>query len=151
MVGTLWWKGTEVGGPRAPFILWESYLELLVATRLKVGSWFYCLVYKNALRMFACQGYWKRKQITPPIPVLAENSLIGSWRSCWGGCSRYRMLFLHPVVAALIPSASGSAFLCCFFFPFLFTEIQLTYNIMLVSGVLHDDLTFACIMEWSPR
>ena len=118
-----WW-GPEAGGPRAHFILWEKYLELLVASHVKLVSWFYHLVCKNPLRTLACWVYWKRKQITSPIPLLTEDSSISSWRGCWG----YRGLCRMPEVpcisdsswimqlSAVIPSAFGSAFLCFFSF-----------------------------------
>ena len=36
------------------------------------------------------------------------------------------------------------------FFKAHLIEIYLAYNIMLVSGILHRDVTFPYIMKWSP-
>ena len=138
--------GPEAGGPRAHFILWEKYLELLVASHVKLVSWFYHLVCKNPLRTFACWVYWKRKQITLPIPLLTEDSSISSWRGCWG----YRGLCRMPEVpcisdsswimqlSAVIPSAFRSAFLC--FFPFYWDIVDIQYHVCIWCGTWWLDI-----------
>lgn len=80
---------------------------------------------------------WLRKESRAPNPPVRRNCLKN--RQC--PCLKRDMK--EEKVHCGKPLKFGGCLL-------ILMEVQLMYNVILVSGALHSDLTFTCLMKWSP-